>query len=107
MSDELKPLRWTSEPPRVPGWYWMKTSIDSGHHHMIEYPWPRPNPPEYRYAGPIPEPVDDDEPDAPTLRDEAVAVLADMDERAGEMGDQGAFQPWRERLRAALKGGGA
>ena len=37
------------------------------------------------------------------LGSEAAAVLADMDGRAGLMGDQGAFQPWRERLRAALE----
>lgn len=48
--------RWTSEPPTAPGWYWMKTSEDSGHAMMIEYATSRPNPPEYRFAGPIPQP---------------------------------------------------
>lgn len=45
---------------------------------------------------------------AAPLCEEVAAVLVDMDGRAGLMGDQGAFQPWRERLRTALaEGGGA
>lgn len=40
------------------------------------------------------------------LGSEAAAVLADMDKAASEMVDQGMYQPWRERLRAALAAGG-
>ena len=46
---------------------------------------------------------DEPDDDAPTLRDEAAAVLAGMDKAAAEMVDQGVLQPWRERLRAAVE----
>ena len=46
--------------------------------------------------------------EAPTLRDEAAAVLAQLDELAAIWGDEGVFRRCRDRLRAALaKGGGA
>lgn len=71
------PLRWTAEPPRKPGFFWVR--VRGGAPRLCEFRWGEdlgrePNP-AISYAGPIPEPLDADEPDAPTLRDEAAAVL--------------------------------
>lgn len=50
--------------------------------------------------------IDPDAEDAPTLRDEAAAVLVQLDELAAIWGDEGVFRRCRDRLRAALAKGG-
>lgn len=56
-------LRWTHEPPKVAGWYYVRQRED------IDKPWSKPRivsiktltiaPSEYRqFAGPIPAPID-------------------------------------------------
>lgn len=118
MSDDApKPLRWTSEPPTCPGLWFVKSPagevytvrlVDENNVETRRR-LDRDDPRGFMYAGPVPDPVDADEPDAPTLRDEAAAVLAQLDELMAFRGrDDPAFREPLNRLRAALaEGGGA
>ncbi len=47
-------LEWTDEPPKVPGWYWYKTSSHLG---ITKFPELCDRTREgWQWAGPIPEP---------------------------------------------------
>lgn len=55
----VPPLRWSSEPPKVPGWYWHYPHgsrmhgiifVSSSHIKAVEFF------PKDKWAGPIPEP---------------------------------------------------
>ena len=49
-------LTWTDEPPKVPGWYWYKTSSHLG---ITKFPELCDRTREgWQWAGPIPEPVE-------------------------------------------------
>lgn len=49
-------LEWTDEPPKVPGWYWYKTSSHLG---ITKFPELCDRTREgWQWAGPIPEPVE-------------------------------------------------
>ena len=49
-------LEWTDEPPKVPGWYWYKTSSHLG---ITKFPELSDRTREgWQWAGPIPEPVE-------------------------------------------------
>ena len=51
-------LTWTSEPPKVPGWYWFRSSDAKPLIKSITLPIKWKAEPDDEGAGPIPEPVE-------------------------------------------------
>lgn len=50
------PLTWTEEPPKVPGWYWFRSSDTKPMILSITLPVKWKAEPDDEWAGPIPEP---------------------------------------------------
>lgn len=49
-------LEWTSEPPKVPGWYWFRNVSKPTMLYIKRVPMERRPHPADEWAGPIPEP---------------------------------------------------
>lgn len=54
-------LHWTTEPPKVPGWYWYRRKSNDHYNHVMKVGAPMigdENLTAFKWAGPIPEPLD-------------------------------------------------
>lgn len=57
------PLKWTTEPPTVPGWYWHRNCLGVTFLHLTAVKAnPLPALDTWEWAGPVPEPEESEPP---------------------------------------------